>query len=321
MLSSFWMSVKILKLNPSASSLQAVGSVATFGTFDGIHLGHQTLIKMVTQEARERQLPSVLLTFYPHPAVVLGRPRPARITSLRQTAALLSEKGIDYLVLKRFTKELSQWEPEQFADQVFFEMLNVKHLVIGPFASLGKDRRGTPVWIEQYFRGKGRTADIVQGLALEGDRVSSGQLRSWISEGNLAAATKRLGRPFSVLARVISGSRRGQEIGVPTANQDLRDYVHPPSGVYLSNAILKGDIFPAISNLGLAPTFNRKQQFLETHILNYSGKPFYGEWLEVALIEKIREEKKFSGTTELKTQLQSDIERAHEMHASIKTSF
>lgn len=294
-------------------NMRAEGLIATLGNFDGVHLGHQALLAEVKKEALLQNRSSALISFSPHPAKVFTACAPRRLTSFRQLTGCVRSQGVDNLIIIRFTPHLAEMEAEQFVDQFLIERYNVQHLVIGPFATIGKNRKGTPEWIADYFQSRGRRAEVLAAFCLEDKRVSSNQIRSLISEGNIALAGRLLGRPYRIMGRVIKGDKIGRTLGFPTANIDIRDYAKPPYGVYFAQVCLKGVCYTALSNFGVRPTFGGRQEVLETHLLDYGGADFYGQRIELELIEKVRDEKQFSSTAELCRQISADIEKVRNL--------
>jgi len=289
------------------------GLVATLGNFDGIHLGHQSLLEAVKAEASIRQLRCGLITFSPHPAKLIRGGAPKRLTKFRQIVEIAKSKGINDLIVLRFNWAMSQLEPEQFVDDLLIKKYQVKHLVIGPYARIGKNRKGTAEWILNYFQQKGLSATMLQPFSSGSERVSSNLIRECISKGELEHASQLLGRPFSISSKVVSGDSRGRLLGFPTANLDISNYVKPPYGVYFCKAKVEGKTSYTLANFGIRPTFDGKKEVLEAFLMDYQGPELYRKRMDLALLKQIREERHFDSSQALKNQIESDIKVAKEL--------
>lgn len=286
-------------------------TVATLGNFDGVHVGHRSLLEAVAKRRRDLgdDAGTALISFYPHPAVVLGKsPGIPKITTLRQKMELLGAAGIDNLYLIHFTRELSSMRPAEFIQKILFDKLNVAHLLIGPDASVGYKREGTAEFMLDYFRKAGRKAEVLPFVDSEGERVSSRRVREQIAAGNLPLVEKLLGRPFVLDARVVRGDGRGSRIGFPTANLAAHSQILPRNGVYAGRVHLDGQSYPAVTNIGVRPTFQGSGAVkVEAHLRGFPGGSIYGRRLRLELRYHIRDERKFSGVDELTAQIERDI--------------
>ena len=305
--------LKFPVISHEAGKEECTGLVATLGNFDGIHLGHQSLLSAVHSEAANRKLRSALITFSPHPAKLIRGNAPRRLTKFRQIVEISRSIGISDLIVLRFNRAMSQLEPEQFVDQILIKKYQVKHLVIGPYARIGKDRKGNAEWILNYFRTKGLSASLLQPFSSGAERISSNLVRECVSKGELEHAAALLGRPFSISSRVVSGDSRGRELGFPTANLQIGSYVKPPHGVYFCKTIIDEKRYFALANFGIRPTFGGDNEVLEVFLINYNGTDLYEKRLEVALLKKIREERKFDSAQALQAQIQIDLQAAKEL--------
>lgn len=294
-------------------------TVASLGVFDGLHIGHQSLIQRMLAVKDQYQgegalVRTLLLSFYPHPAVVLGKATKVGVlTGLRKKVQLLDQYGIDIYLLKRFSHELANLPAEEFINGVLLEQFRVKHLIVGKDAAVGRDRLGTVDVMEQEFKKGGGVVEVMQFECDEGKKIGSAGIRELVRAGELYEAETHLGRKYSLEGRIIRGDGRGKGIGVPTANLHLGSHLIPPNGVYATKAILGDTMYPAVTNIGVRPTFSGKGLAVETHLLGYSGPDCYGERLEVVFLDKIRDEKRFGSPDELKEQIDRDIEQARKL--------
>ena len=289
---------RCLPKNPSKG-----GSVSvTFGSFDGLHRGHQELINALGTQHR------VVLSFYPHPAQALGKvPRIPRISTLRQDLCLLSSLGVHDFVLLQFTKRLAELSAADFIKNILLEGLGASEIVVGPDARFGAEAKGDLDFLKRLSTQLGFKLKTLSFTEVDGAKISSREIRREISAGLMQEAARSLGRCFCYQGRVVRGEGRGRKIGIPTANIGCSDQIVPGRGVYLTQAKFAGGEYLAVTNIGIRPTFNGQHETIEAHLLDYSGLEFYGARIELKFIEKIREEKKFSGIAELVAQIEQDI--------------
>jgi riboflavin kinase / FMN adenylyltransferase len=292
--------------------------VASFGNFDGLHLGHQKLLdrmRAVQQgQSAAGVAKSVILSFYPHPAVVLGKVKQVPIiTTLRQRLKILSTYGIDYFLAMHFTPNFSTMSAGQFLEQVVLRDLGVTHLVTGPDASIGYQREGDVEFIDSCFKQAGCSYEILDELEIQNEKVSSRTIRRLIQSGRIGSVRNLLGRNFSLDSVVVGGDGRGKGIGFPTANLAVREQVLPAQGVYATKCCLGGAIYQSVTNIGVRPTFSGQGTVVEAHLLSYEGDDFYGERVELEFIHRIRDEKKFESAAELRKQIELDVIKSLEI--------
>ncbi len=289
--------------------------VVTIGNFDGVHLGHQTLIRRTVNRARKLGLKALAVTFDPHPAGVLADNPPPALSSSRQRLDLLASLGVDVTLLMPFTLELASVLAEDFCRAVLKETLCVNVLFIGYDFCLGRDQAG-PEDISDIGRRLGFEVMHIHAVLLEGAPVSSTRIRHALADGRLDLANAMLGRPHAVRGVVVHGAGRGGPLlGVPTANLEQTGVMLPRPAVYATTARLTdgGEVMPAVTCFSHNPTFQTGRPgeedalTLETHILDFSGD-IYGRELEVAFVGRLREAQKFRGPDELVAQLHADIE-------------
>ncbi|HKK32783.1 MAG TPA: bifunctional riboflavin kinase/FAD synthetase [Desulfomicrobiaceae bacterium] len=284
------------------------GSCVTIGNFDGVHKGHQALLSRVRESAEELGLPSVVMTFDPHPLRIFSKAKnPPFITLLDQKLELMEAMGVDYVFCVEFTRELAALDPGEFVRTYLVRALNVRQLVIGYDYAFGKGRQGGYELLRELGRQHGFTVEQLAPVIVGDDIVSSTRIREMVEAGNVWEARPLLGRFYRVAGQVVRGlNRGGRLLGFPTANLQLIDELFPKPGVYAVWAELETGIFPAVANIGFNPTFGNEVLSVEVHLLEYAGD-LYDKPLRVHFVQRLRSEKKFSGLEELKEQISRDI--------------
>lgn len=284
-------------------------SVVAVGVFDGVHLGHQRLLHQLLEMASSLQGMPTVLTFANHPDQVLHGTAPPQIVSVPHRIRLLRRAGVQRLVILEFEPRLQNLTARQFATELLVGKLRTRALLLGYDSALGKDRQGTP----QHFRDLGSELgfQVATGAPFEvdGQPVSSTAIREAIANGDLTRARRFLGRFPGALGKVVHGDARGRTLGFPTANIALTTGALPPTGVYAVEAVVDGDTFAAVANLGTRPTFAGGPASLEVHLLDYQGD-LYDRELEVTFRQLLRGERKFDGPEQLKAQIAKDITAA-----------
>lgn len=275
------------------------------GVFDGVHLGHQAVIGQALA-ARDRLGGSCgVLTFDPYPIQVLFPAKAPRrlLASLDHKAELLSAMGVDFLLALPFDRDRAAQEAEDFVREI--ARGGVKTLAVGEDWRFGKDRRGDVALLEAMAPQLGFELAALPPVMMEGERISSTRIRQAIRDGNLEAAARMLGRPYTVAGRVIEGRRLGRELGFPTANLVEGDEQFPPDGVWAVRAVESGRRFDGVANLGIRPTVDGQAHALEVHLFDFEGD-LYGKVLEVEFVRLLREERKFSSLEALREQIARD---------------
>jgi riboflavin kinase/FMN adenylyltransferase len=301
-----------------------VGCVATIGNFDGVHLGHQAIVARVTSKARELGLPSVVVVFEPQPQEYFHEEdAPARIMRFRDKFDCLESLSLDYLCVLKFDEYFRSLTARAFVEQVLVDHLKLKHLVIGDDFRFGGDRQGDFGHLVRSGSEFGFDVERTETLCTQqncqnGERVSSTLIRQALAEGNLDEAKSCLGRPFTISGRVIYGRQLGRQLGFPTANVALKRLCSPVSGVFAVRANIqsgrhKGHYF-GVANVGRKPTVGDFDANLEVHLFDFSGD-IYGARVQVELLEKIREERRFESVDALAEQIQKDNLAAREFAA------
>jgi riboflavin kinase / FMN adenylyltransferase len=296
----------------SMNSVNSVNSVVALGNFDGVHLGHQAVVRRAVEEGRRRGTKVVAATFEPHPRAVLAPgSEPRLLTTLEMRREELLGYGVDEVWVIRFDEALSRKSPEEFVRDVLVGEIGASAVVVGENFRFGHRAAGDFRELERLMRGFGGEAYTVPVRSEDGEApISSTRIRRLVGEGEVAEAAKLLGRPYVLRGEVVMGDKRGRTIGFPTANV-LADpaLVVPARGVYAGFVRVGKDTYAACTNIGVAPTFERRESRVEAYLLGFEGD-LYGREVDVSFLQRIREEKRFSGVEELKTQISRDVEAA-----------
>lgn len=283
------------------------------GSFDGVHIGHQAVLKQLVQAARADGVQAAVLTFFPHPKrVVLNLKGPYYLSTLEERERVLRELGVDLLITHPFNETVRMTKAAVFVDTLLAAM-ELHQLWGGDFA-LGHNREGDVPFLQKYGAAHGFTVVTADAMTmLKGMIVSSSRIRRGLVEGDLREVTACLGRPYRVSGTVISGDQRGRTIGFPTANLAVWDeQLLPGNGVYATQAILDGKMYQAATNIGVRPTVDGQELRVEAHLLDFDGD-IYGERLDLLFIDRVRGEQKFDGLDALKAQIGADIVAVREL--------
>ena len=309
-----------MKIFRDSDDQRVAQSVVTIGAFDGVHLGHQTVISDVIGRAQNREVSSVVVTFDVHPATVV-RPEsaPKLLTRLPRKLELLDELGVDVVYVVEFDLERSSATAEEFVDEVFVDRLGAKEILVGSDFNFGKGREGTVETLTAQGRIKGFSVDgleLIRSNEAATEPVSSTAIRRALVGGDVSAAGQMLGRRFTIRGTVVQGDQRGRTIGFPTANVMLPDdMARPANGVYACVYVTPDGLQrPAAVNVGVRPTFYESADaaVLEAHLLDFDGD-LYGQDAQVEFVSFLRSERRFNGIDELKAQLQRDTADTREM--------
>lgn len=282
------------------------GCVMTIGNFDGVHLGHQVVVKRTIEHARQMNLPATVMIFEPQPLELFkGETAPARLNRLRDKYQYLKSLGVDRLVCVNFDRTFASMQPADFINELLIEKLAVKLLIVGDDFRFGKARKGD----FQLLKALGQQHFVVMStdsFKVGHERISSTNIRNALAGGDLSAAKEMLGKDYSIGGKVIHGEKLGRTIGVPTANIALHRTVSPVRGVFIAKVTYRGEQVYGVCNIGIRPTLDGLRQQLEVHLFDFEHV-IYGEYLEVVLCHKLREEHKFASFEALKQQIQQDI--------------
>lgn len=289
------------------------GCVATIGNFDGLHLGHQKIIERTIEQARQLDIPALLITFEPLPQEYFsGNQAPARLLRLREKLMLLESYEIDRVLCLRFNHALASLPAQTFVEEILIKKLGVRWLIVGDDFRFGYERQGNLALLKKMGRTLGFTVESTSTVLVADERVGSSRVRVALSQGNLELAEQLLGRPYSICGRVIHGDKRGRKLGFPTANIPLRRKVIPLRGVFAVEVHGIGtEKLPAVANIGKRPTVHGRNYLLEIHLL-HAHYELYGRFLRVDILHKIRDEQHFDSLEELQLQIDKDVNTAQE---------
>jgi len=284
------------------------------GTFDGVHLGHQKLIRRVVENALLHDGESMVLTFEPHPLVEIAPERvPPLLTTTQQKAKLLAAMGVKLMVTSHLRRELAYLSPEAFVERILLQKLGANAVVVGFNYTFGFQGAGTAETMRKLGQQYGFAVEIVEPVYADGMLISSTKIRRFLEKGQIKAATKLLGRPPFLEGTVISGAKVASKLGFPTANLDLGNQVLLyADGVYFVKVVLGARSYFGVANIGYKPTFNYRQRLVEVHLLDYQGD-LYGRHLEVHFLERLRDEIKFASPVELAAQIKQDVRQARQL--------
>lgn len=303
---------------------RGTGNLVAIGKWDGVHLAHQAILSALVAEAREAGGQSVVVGFHPLPMAVL-RPdeAPLNLQTLEERAEVMAGVGVDAHLAIPFDRGLAGMTPEEFVKEVLVDGLQARRVMVGFNHTFGRGGKGTAQTLKQICAGYGIPVEIFDPVRIDGETVSSTEVRFYVAEGQMERAAAFLGRPFSISGIVVGGDKRGRQIGYPTANLHLPQRRQlPGNGVYVARATIleqpsptvplpctirprTGPVFGAMLNLGMRPTFQGQELRCEVHLLDFAGD-LYGKELRVEFLHRLRGEKAFGGLEALKAQLASD---------------
>ena len=294
--------------------------VLTIGNYDGLHLGHRRIIERVKERARELDGTAMLMTFHPHPLKVLRPDKEvAAITPEDQKERVIEEAGIDVLFVVPFTEEFSRISPEAFVKTILVETLAIKGMVIGHDFRFGTAGKGNVARLEKMSREYGFFVEVMDAIALDGERVGSNRVRSLVAEGDVAKVAQLLGRPYMISGKVVRAKGRGRTIGFPTINLRTDYPLIPANGVYVTEVEALGRRYGAVTNIGLNPTFeNGQERSIETFILDFNDD-LYDKEVRLRFFRRIRNEERFASVDELKARIAEDVHTARDYFGSRST--
>ena len=281
--------------------------VLTVGSFDGVHLGHQSILKAVIERARARGGTSALMSLQPHPrAFFQGVDDFALLSDSLQKEELLRSAGLDVYFVLPFNEAVARMEPGEFLSQILIAQCKARHMIVGDDFYFGAGARGNVAFLNEEGQRHGLTAEVVSPVIVDGERVSSTRIRALVANGRLEEAQVLLGRPYAIAGTVARGRGMGKELGYPTANLKSDRALLPAHGIYAARVALDGVDRLAAVNIGFAPTLPHERPVVEAHLLDYSGE-LAGRRIEIRLFHRLRGEEKFNGITELKAAIERDI--------------
>lgn len=286
----------------------------TIGNFDGMHLGHQEILKRVIAQAREKQLAAAVLTFFPHPVRVL-RPAeaPSLLMTLDQRLAAFEAAGVEAALVLAFNEALSQMSAEDFIKRHLVDVLRARKILVGENFRFGHRQQGNVGTLQGLGEGLGFGVEVVGSLSVNGIVVSSTAIRNAVGSGRMEAATQLLGRPFSLVGQIQKGTGQGRRLVVPTLNLSTEQEMLPMTGVYVTSCRIGERVYRSVTNVGVRPTFNGARTTVESHLLGFSEDLISGS-LEVQFLTRLRDERKFVGPEALREQVLQDIEKAKRLH-------
>ena len=293
-------------------------AVVTMGTFDGLHIGHQAILRRVVELARVHGGPSAVVTFDPHPRAVLGRREEGLLlTSTAHKLQLIEAQGIDVCVVVEFDRPFAQMEAGTFVNDLLAVKFRLAAMVVGATNRFGKNASGDARFLQECGRRLGFDVEVIEPVRIDGMIVNSTVVRTLVQGGELEQAAAFLGRPFSLLGTAVHGATRGRRIGYPTANIDPHNEVVPPSGVYAVRVRLGERALGGVLNIGFRPTFedpNEVSRAVEVHVFDFDEE-VYGRDLEVIFVKKLREELRFDTVALLREQIRRDEHEARRLLA------
>lgn len=296
---------------PRTAANPPVGAAVAFGNFDGVHLGHQALLAQVRHAAARWGGPATVVTFEPHPLALL-RPElaPPAVDDLPTRLALFAAHGVERTVVLRFDAELAQQSADWFAREALVARLGVRCVVTGPDVHFGRGGAGDLGLLQQVLTEVGGEVETCAGVTIDGAPVSSSRVRAAVASGEVELARRLLGRPFRLRGEVVHGDARGRKLGFPTANVDTGRQVLPAHGVYACRARVGGAEHEAVVNVGRRPTFDGREVRVEAHLIDVDGVDLYGGTLELDVLARLREERRFDNLDALLVQIGRDVAHA-----------
>ena len=287
-------------------------TVLTLGVFDGLHLGHQLIVRTVVERAHEAGAVPTVITFDPHPRAVLHpESAPPFLQTFDQKIEGFGVLGIEQTIVVSFTKEFSTIRAADFLRDIVFDRLHAKEVYLGKGFVFGYKREGDIELLKRLGSELGFVAGEVPEVKFRGRRVSSSKIRELLARGQVNLARHMLGRPYGVEGRVERGSERGHLLGFPTANLHPHNRVIPRNGVYVTATLIEGQWRRSVTNIGLRPTFGEATEpSVETFVMNWDGD-LYGDVVRVRFLYRLRDERKFTSVEQLKTQIMRDVDRAN----------
>lgn len=288
-------------------------TILTLGNFDGVHIGHQKILKTISSRAKELKCCSVVYTFEPHPQKIVAPHKSTELlTDLKDKKNLIEATGIDFLVLANFTKEFSTKHPEDFVSHIIVDQINASEVYVGHDYSFGRGKSGTIDKLKTLGKLHGFKVFVIPAVKQTNKIVSSTAIREQLQLGNTEKASLLLGRDYTIKGKVIKGTMRGKKIGFPTANLDVTSELIPASGVYASYAKVGTKTYKGATNIGTSPTFGAKITTVETHLIGFSGN-LYKKNIELTFIKRLRDEKKFSSIDSLVSQIKKDVTKTEKI--------
>ena len=283
-------------------------SILTIGTFDGVHIGHNKILTKLVEESKKNNLSSLIMTFFPHPRMVLQKSQEIKmIDTIDEKIHLFEKTGVDNLIIQPFDENFSKIRAKEFVEEILVKKLKIKHIIIGYDHRFGKDREASVDDLKKFGLNYMFTVEEIAAQEIHSIAISSTKIRNAILKGEIKKCNEYLGRNFMLTGEVVHGDGLGKKINFPTANIEIAETykIIPKNGVYLVKAIINSEIYFGMMNIGVRPTIGGKNKSLEIHFFNFKDN-IYNKTISVEIICKIRDEEKFSSIDELKIQLKKD---------------
>ena len=283
-------------------------SILTIGTFDGVHIGHNKILTKLVEESKKNNLSSLIMTFFPHPRIVLQKSEEIKmIDTMDEKIHLFEKTGVDNLIIQPFDENFSKIRAKEFVEEILVKRLKIKHIIIGYDHRFGKDREASVEDLKKFGLNYMFTVEEIAAQEIHSIAISSTKIRNAILKGEIKKCNEYLGRNFMLTGEVVHGDGLGKKINFPTANIEIIDTykIIPKNGVYLVKTIINSEIYFGMMNIGVRPTIGGKNKSLEIHFFNFKDN-IYNKTISVEIICKIRDEEKFSSIDELKIQLKKD---------------
>lgn len=288
--------------------------VVTLGNYDGVHKGHQKIVKATVKAAKAHRGKSILYTFYPHPARFLSPElAPRMLQTMEQKAEMLEGLGLDIMMVEPFTKALSKLSAVEFFKKILVERIGAKEIIVGYDFTFGAHRSGSIDDLQRLSASHGIRFHVVEAVFSKESLLSSTHIRKLVEKGEMESAEDMLGRPYALSGKVIRGRGIGKELGFRTANLKTANELIPPPGVYITETMFGKKIHRSATNIGYNPTFGGTELTIETYVLDFKGN-LLGKKMEVLFHKKIRREMTFESVDDLRAQIARDVEQARNYH-------
>ncbi len=309
-----------MKIHYTPNSYPKSPSVITIGTFDGVHLGHQKIIKRLLNIAKEKGLQSVILTFFPHPRMVLQSAVEMKLlNTIEERQEILFGLGLDHLIIKEFTKDFSILSAEQYVKNILVDELYAKYIIIGYDHRFGKNRRANIKDLIVFGKQFDFKVEEISVRDVDDIAVSSTKIRTALNVGDIKTANAFLGYNYFLTGTVVKGRQIGQQIGFPTANIQIKESYKliPKNGVYVVKSIIENNLYFGMMNIGTNPTVDGTKQSIEVHFFDFNQN-LYNKKIKIELLGHLRNEHRFESVEVLKVQLKTDMENAHKFIAKME---
>lgn len=297
-----------MKLHKSLKTYLKKPSVITIGTFDGVHIGHQKIIKKLIKVSKDKNLDAVILTFFPHPRMVLQSNSNIKLlNTIKEREDILSHFNLDHLVIKKFTQEFANLSAEDYVKHILVDELNAKHIIIGYDHRFGKNRSANIEDLKAFGTQFNFEVEEISVQDIEDVAVSSTKIRNALNKGDIETANSYLGYNYYITGAVVKGKGLGKQLGFPTANIAIQENYKliPENGVYVVTSVIDHKQVYGMMNIGTNPTVNGTQQSIEVNFFNFN-KDIYGQIIKVEILKRLRDEHKFESVELLKSQLETD---------------